>query len=104
MTNKEALIAVLRVDLPDNSLEKSMMDQGVTPGDGYTTDNAKAIDLCAVDLLAGLLSQPDVSEGGFSLKYDRASIKERLLFLARKHNVTTVLAQFKPTVTSKSVW
>jgi hypothetical protein len=104
MTNKEALVAVIRVSIPETSLEKSMLDRDIIPGDGYTKDNAKDIDLCAIELLAGLLNEPDVSEGGYSVKYDRNSVKERLLMLAKKHNATDILDQFRPSVSSPSVW
>lgn len=104
MTNKEALVAVIRVNIPETSLEKSMLDRDIIPGDGYTKDNAEAIDLCAIELLAGLLAEPDVSEGGFSVKYDRSAVKERLLMLAKKRNATDILDQFRPSVTSRDVW
>lgn len=104
MTNKEALIAVLRVSVPDNTLEKALLDQGVTGASTYSATNAQSIDLCAIDVLAGLLAEPDVSEGGYSIRYDRKAVTDLLLFLARKHNVTSVLNQLKPTVTGKSVW
>lgn len=104
MTNKEALIAVLRVNVPDNTLEKAMLDQVVTGNETYSAANAKSIDLCAIDVLAGLLAEPDISEGGYSIKYDRSAIQKHLLFLARKHNVTSIINQYSPTVTAKSVW
>lgn len=104
MTNKEALIAVLRVNVPDNTLVKAMLDRDVAEAATYSKDNSKDIDLCAIDVLAGLLSEPDVSEGGFSIRYDRNAVKEHLLFLAKKHNVTEILNQLKPSVSSPSVW
>ena len=104
MTNKEALIAVLRVSVPDNTLEKALLDQGVTGASTYSAASAQIIDLCAIDVLVGLLSEPDVSEGGYSIRYDRKAVEQQVLFLAKKHNVTAVLNQLKPTVTSRSVW
>lgn len=104
MTNKEALIAVLRVNIPDNSLVKALLDNDVTDSETYTKTKEKSIDLCAIDLLAGLLSEPDVSEGGYSIKYDRAAVQKQLLFLAKKHNVTDIIQQYSPTITSKAVW
>lgn len=104
MTNKEALIAVLRVNVPDNSLVKALLDHDVTDSSTYTKDNAKDIDLCAIDVLAGLLAEPDVTEGGYSINYDRAAVEKQLIFLAKKHNVTEILDRLKPTVKCIQVW
>lgn len=104
MTNKEALVAVLRINLPDNSLDKALLDQAVTGAETYSAANAKSIDLCAIDLLVGLLSEPDVTEGGFSLKYDRAAVQKQVLFLAKKHGITSVVNQYTPKVTARNIW
>jgi hypothetical protein len=104
MTNKEALIGVLRVNVPDNTLEKALLDQGVTGASTYTANNLKSIDLAAIDVFVGLLSEPDVSEGGYSIRYDRDAVLKLVLYLAKKHNVTTVLDKFRPSVTSRNVW
>jgi hypothetical protein len=104
MTNKEALIAVLRVNIPDNSLVKALLDNDVSDSGTYTKTDEQSIDLCAIDLLAGLLSEADVSEGGYSIKNDRAAVLKQILFLARKHNVTDIIQQYSPTITSKAVW
>lgn len=101
MTNKEALVAVLRVSVPDNSLEKAMIDNDVTGGSTYTKDNEKNIDLCAIDILQGLLSDPDVSEGGYSINFDRKAVQERLNYLNSKHDLVDA---GKPVVTGKSIW
>lgn len=104
MTNKEALLAVLRISVPDNSLEKALTDREVTGGSTYTKDNAKNIDLCAIDIFQGLLTEPDVSEGDYSIKFDRDAVKEHLLLLAKKHDVTEILNEFKPSVTAGLLW
>lgn len=104
MTNKEALAAVVRVSIPDSSYEKSMLDRDVNPAATYTKENAEAIDLCAIELLSGLLSDPDVSEGGYSIKFDRGAVQKRLISLATKHGASDILSQYSPSVTSPSVW
>lgn len=104
MTNKEALVAVLRINVPDNSLEKAMIDRGVTAADTYDKANERNIDLCAVDVLHGLLSDPNVSEGGYSISFDRDAVQQRLLLLAKKHNVSEIINAYKPTVTSNKIW
>lgn len=101
MTNKEALIAVLRVSVPDNSLEKAMIDNDVSGNEQYSKSAEKSIDLCAIDVLQGLLSEPDVSEGGYSINYDRDAVKERLAYLSEKNDLVD---QLKPTVKARSLW
>ncbi len=100
MTNKEALIAVLRVSVLDNTLIKAMLDQDVSEEATYSKEGAKSIDLCAIDVLLGLLSEPDVSEGGYSVKYDRSAVIKHLVALAEKHGISSVLETYKPKVTA----
>lgn len=102
MTNKEALVAVLGgFEVPDDTLEKALLDVGIRGAQEYVSDNAEDIDVCAIDILQLLLSVPNVSEGGYSISYDRGAIKERLNFLSAKHSLLNPLS---PYVTSKPIW
>ena len=88
MINKAALVAVVQVSgIPDDSLVKALLDAGIIDTDQYTSDLSDDIDLVAIEVLQGLLSQPDISEGGYSIRYDRAAISKRLEFLASKQEV-----------------
>jgi hypothetical protein len=104
MTKKEALVATLQVSVPDISLEKAMIDQAITGTDVYASTDEKDIDLCAIKILQGLLAVPNISEGGMSISYDREGIQAVLLLLAKKHSISEVVNQYKPSVTGKSVW
>lgn len=104
MTKKEALVASLQVSVPDITLEKALLDNGITGSDLYTADAAKDIDLCAVQILQGLYAVPNISEGGMSISYNREGIRSALLYLAKKHSLSDILSQYQPTVTGKSVW
>lgn len=88
MTNKEALVAELQVSAPVLSMEKAMIDNAIEPGDTYGSSTSKAIGLCAIQILEGMLAQPDVSEGGYSIKQN-ANIIARLNLLKAKHSVST---------------
>lgn len=101
MTNKEALIAVVRVSVPDNSLEKAMIDNSVSATTDYTSTEAESIDKCAIAVLEGLLSDPDVSEGGYSINFDRKAVQDRISILKSKYGIDDPL---KPSVTSRPVW
>lgn len=100
MTNKEALTAsVPATNLPDITLEKALLDQDVTPGDTYSKEKAESIDLATIDVLKYLLSVPNVSEGGYSVSFDRAAVQKRLDDLNGKYNLAT-----KPTVRARPIW
>jgi hypothetical protein len=101
MTKKEALIAVIRVNVPDNTIEKAMIDNDVTGSQTYSKSSEKEIDICAIAILKGLLSEPDVTEGGYSIRYDRAAVEKQIGYLSEKHGLTDTAA---PTVTGRTVW
>lgn len=84
MTNKEALTASLQVEFPDSSIDKALIDADITGTDTYTLANTKVIDEMAIELLQGLLSTPDVSEGDMSIKYDRKAVQARVDYLMGK--------------------
>ena len=88
MTNKQALEAVIQFAVSDNLLLKSLTDHEIVDSATYAKENEKNIDLAAIDVLQGLLSTPDVSEGGYSINLDRAAIQKRLSMLAGKHDIT----------------
>lgn len=107
MTIKEALIAELdETEVSDGTLTKTIIDQGVNPGSEYsaTDEQKKIIDLCVIACLYRLYTRNDISEGGFSKSHPDflRKIEQRLLFLAKKHNVTDVLTLLeKPAATLK---
>lgn len=104
MTNKEALVATLQTSVPDNSLEKALADRGIASAGTYGSTQTAGVEQSAMDLLWGILSTPDVSEGGYSVRYDRKSILARLTFLANKYGNTDILAGLTPTVSRANVW
>jgi hypothetical protein len=99
MTNKEALIAALQISVEDATLIKALIDLDVDGSETYSKVNATAIDKCAIEVLQGILSMPDVSEGGYSVKYDRKAVESRLSFLSQKTGVADPL---KPTINDAS--
>jgi hypothetical protein len=89
MTNKEALVAVVQVSVDDNVLEKALLDQTITSSETYAAIKSSNINKAAIDVLEGLLSRADVSEGGFSEKFDRSAIEKRLNRLYEKEGLTS---------------
>src|SRR5687767_7122833 len=101
MTNKEALIAVLMVSVPDDSIDKTLIDASITADDNYTAGNKQKIGECAIEILQALLSVPDVSEGDLSIKYDRGAVQKRLGILIEKYTPSVVE---KPTIKAVHLW
>jgi carbamoylphosphate synthase large subunit len=101
MTNKEALIAVCMVVVPDLSVEKALIDNDIIGEDEYSVDVKEEIDLCAIDVLKGTLALADITEGGYSVRYDRKAIQARLdqLMAALDIAVST-----EPTIDGASPW
>jgi hypothetical protein len=88
MTKKEALIAVLRLDVPDNTLDKALLDQEITGGDTYTTEDAEDIDMALLAILKSILHAPDISEGQYSIKYDRRIIAQRIASIEAQYEIS----------------
>lgn len=106
MIVKEALVAVIGIPVDENLVEVAIIDQGLLGNQEYTKSHAPFVGKAAVDVLLSIWSQPDVTEGGYSVKYDRNAVKDRLVFLARKYDRADVIAQVDvvPTISSPQVW
>lgn len=83
MTIKDAVIYELKVSVDDGAIEKALTDAGITGSETYAQSNKQSVDLVVLSILEGLLATPDVSEGGYSVKYDRKYISERALALRK---------------------
>lgn len=103
MTIKEALISEVPFSVSENMLEKAMIDNEVTGSDTYSSSSKESIDYCVMDILKRVLSEADVTEGGYSIKFDRSAIEKRLKYLAAQYQITDLLDAV-PTITGKKVW
>lgn len=104
MTVKEALAAVVSIQVDDNVLVKSLVDNGYDGNTVYTKSLSTVVDSAAVDVLLSIWSAPDVSEGGFSINYDRKVIADKLTFLAQRCGRLDVVDSVNPSIKSKTVW
>lgn len=105
MTNKEAVLSLLSKAQPDeDSTVFQLTVAGVDPNAQFTSANSQMIGGVAVDVLAGMLAAPSVSEGGYSQSYNVAGVKDLLLFLARKYGRQDIVVQLTPTISSSSPW
>lgn len=104
MTVKEALISFIGMPVQDGNIEKVLVDNDLTGTEPYTKSLSESIEKAAIDVLYNAWLTPDVSEGGFSIKYDRTAIRSRLLLLSEKYSRTDITAALKPKITSRPVW
>lgn len=102
MTNREAVLAVAGTSVSDNSIDKALTDIGLTPSGYYTLTNASKIDLATIEVLKSIIATADISEGGYSIKYDRSAILKRITELGIKNGLPEYTA--RPTVRSVNVW
>ena len=108
MTNKEALAAKLIATVPDNTLTVALIDGEIDPSGIYTKVNKEGIEKVELEVLYGLFTAQDVSEGGYSVSHPDflRKVKERIIYLAKTYGRSDILEAIdpKPTLTSKSVW
>jgi hypothetical protein len=94
--------------MPDSVLELALINSEINGAVTYTKAGQDAIEICAVPLLYNLFTRVDVREGDYGISHPDflRKVKERLLYLASKHNMTDILENLTagPTITSKSVW
>lgn len=102
MTNGEAVSAVAGTAISANSVEKALTDIGLSTEGYYVVENAAKIDLATIEILKGLLATADITEGGYSIKYDRSVILKRITELGTKNNLPEY--GVRPTVRAVSVW
>ena len=77
MTYLEAIKGKLSFPLSDNAFILALTDRGLTYTDTYAT--SQSFDLAYADTIITLITTPDVTEGGYSI---RSSDKKALLDLA----------------------
>lgn len=100
MTNAAALQAVLAgIAYDTNTGLKALMDAGIDGEGTYSKEAALSLDGAALVVLEGLLSAPNVSEGGYSVSYDRRAIENRITMICNRSGLANPL---KPTIKNKS--
>lgn len=104
MTVKEALISFIGMPVQDGNIEMVLVNHDLSGSGTYTKTLSESIEKAAIDVLYNAWLTPDVTEGGYAIKYDRTALRSRLLLLAQKHSRTDILSDLKPKITGKSVW
>lgn len=95
MTNKEALVAEIPVSVEENLLLKALYDQELTPDSEYELSKSDSIKKCIVSVLKSLIRRADVSEGGFSEKFDRSAIEKQIKDLSVELGLDSIIPKVR---------
>lgn len=71
-------LAQYSITLSDTGLARYMIDAGFVPADAYkdyTPEKQIMLDQVLLAVVSRILLTPDVTEGGMSLKWDRAGVR-----------------------------
>lgn len=87
MTTLEALQAMIELD-NDNLLAKALADRSLNGTETYSATYTVSVELACADVCDALLAYPDFSEGGLSIRFDKAGLTALRDKLYAKHGVT----------------
>lgn len=110
MTNVEAISAIIgnRVEIDYISLRSVLSLNGFDPDGEYQVSDKCAIYGLALPIIAGDASAgiTSISEGGYSVTYDKAGKSTILYQLALQSGCNDLIGKYNPnpTVTGKKVW
>lgn len=109
MTVSQFLIAklsTLHIAIEAAEAAALLAEQGLSDTAEYGADNARAVKLAIATLLPTMLMKPDVSEGGYSEKWDKNALKLYYSILCRELGIDDVIAAAEavpvPTVQDRS--
>lgn len=86
MTNSEAVKAIVSVEVQEATVTKALVDASLIPGDIYTKEQEVRVAFASVDVLSSLLYS-SVSEGGYSVSFDRRAIEQKINFVCGKYGI-----------------
>lgn len=109
MTNLEALKYNLAdthgIVLTEGHFLKALADQSLDPQQEYTALNAKAIDMCTVDLYEKVLGAPNMQEGDINYSItNKEYIQNMIDTLLIKWGLPIRYGKTVPVINSSSPW
>lgn len=91
MTKKEAFLRVIQDgSLEDEDAEMHLLASGID-ADAEFTGDLNELEIAAISCLQSLLGVSSESEGAWSQSRSKDGLKDRLLFLARKHKKDNIV-------------
>ncbi|PPK98978.1 DUF6706 family protein [Parapedobacter indicus] len=91
-TKKVAFLGVVQVGVDNNTVDTFLTEAGIDGDDQFEQGGLKELEIAAIPLLQSLMAISSESEGGLSESRSLQGIKDRLLFLAKKHGLKDVIA------------
>lgn len=64
------------IELTAESMDMLLVDHDLNGDDTYSKSHVQSVKRALLSEVAALLAKPDVTEGGMSLKWDRASVEK----------------------------
>ena len=89
------------IELTEAELDALLADNDLVGPDTYSSSASRAVKLAIVKCIPELLVQPDITEGGFSRKFDKAAIISYYSMLCKELGVEDQLSP-KPTLKNAS--
>lgn len=84
MTVKQAILSFPGLsDIPDNFIEKLMLDRSIDGAVEYSASLKADVELCAADGYVFMLNSPDFAEGSLSITIKRGELKSTAVRLYR---------------------
>jgi hypothetical protein len=90
------------IELTPVELEVMLTDANLVATDTYTSGHLVQIKTAFVSIIPELLLRPDITEGGYSEKYDKAAIRTFYSMLCREIGVPDVFEVGQPEIRNAS--
>ena len=106
MTIKDTILSYPGLsDIPDNYIDKVLIDRAVSGSVDYALSHKQTVDLCAADCYVAQVNNPDFSEGRYSEKMSRGHMMARAEKLYRDNGESEKANELKiGTGNAKKSW
>lgn len=101
LTQKEAVLSFFGFEIPENLVDKAIIDRGVLPDSPYTTGDTENVELAVADIAGSLVTLASEKEGDFAVTYDSGRMAKLQSDLLRKHGATD---SSTGQINAKSLW
>jgi hypothetical protein len=103
LTIQEAIEAPFNFELPENLVERTMINHSLDGLGTYASSDEKGVDLAVADLCSQLITLSSESEGGLSMTYDVNRLNRLRSTILRKWDMENENYSIGG-VNSRSVW
>ena len=97
-------LARYNIELSEAEIDSKLIEQGLVPTDPFTAEASRPVKLAIVGVIPELLLMPDVTEGGYSVKYDKGALMRYYALLCSELGIPDKINP-QPKIRSKScIW